>query len=210
MKSVGAMGKYDVVVVGGGIVGLATAHAVVRTGRTVAVVEREPRLAEHQTGRNSNVIHSGIYYAPGGLKARLGPMGCAETVAFCQEHDLPHRVCGKLIVATEPDELPRMAELERRGHANGVENRRLDAAGLRQHEPHVRGIGALWVPSTGICDYRAVAEKLGELIIKSGGDIRLGRPVHRTIRHAGEVVVDTDGGELLAGQGGGCAGLRGG
>ncbi|HXP54838.1 MAG TPA: L-2-hydroxyglutarate oxidase [Streptosporangiaceae bacterium] len=201
-------GKYDVVVVGGGIVGLATAHAVVRTGRTVAVVEREPRLAEHQTGRNSGVIHSGIYYAPGGLKARLAPAGCAETVAFCREHDLPHRVCGKLIVATEPEELPRLAELERRGHANGVENHRLDPAGLRQHEPHVRGIAGLWVPSTGICDYRTVAEKLGELIVKSGGDLHLGRTAHRTVRHAGEVVVDTDGGELLAAQAVVCAGLR--
>jgi len=208
MVTVATRGKYDVVVVGGGIVGLATAHAVVRTGRTVAVVEREPRLAEHQTGRNSGVIHSGIYYAPGGLKARLAPAGCAETVAFCREHDLPHRVCGKLIVATEPEELPRLAELERRGHANGVENHRLDPAGLRQHEPHVRGIAGLWVPSTGICDYRTVAEKLGELIVKSGGDLHLGRTAHRTVRHAGEVVVDTDGGELLAAQAVVCAGLR--
>jgi len=209
MVTVSVTRKYDVVVVGGGIVGLATAHAVVRTGRSVAVVEREPRLAEHQTGRNSGVIHSGIYYAPGGLKARLAPAGCAETVAFCRAHDLPHRVCGKLIVATERDELPRMAELERRGHANGVENHRLDPAGLRDREPHVRGIAALWVPSTGICDYRAVAEKLGELVIKAGGDIHLGRTVHRVIRHAGEVVLDTDGGELLGGQAVVCAGLRG-
>ncbi|HEX4258509.1 MAG TPA: L-2-hydroxyglutarate oxidase [Streptosporangiaceae bacterium] len=204
----GATGKYDVVVVGGGIVGLATAQAVTRTGRSVAVVEREPQLARHQTGRNSNVIHSGLYYAPGGLKARLAPAGCAETVAFCREHDLPHQVCGKLVVATEPEELPRMAELERRGHANGVANHRLDAAGMREHEPHVRGIAALWVPSTGICDYRAVAEKLGELIVKAGGEIHLGRTVHRTIRHAGEVVVDTDQGELLAGQAVVCGGLR--
>jgi L-2-hydroxyglutarate oxidase len=208
MVPVGATGKYDVVVVGGGIVGLATAQAVTRTGRSVAVVEREPQLARHQTGRNSNVIHSGLYYAPGGLKARLAPAGCAETVAFCREHDLPHQVCGKLVVATEPEELPRMAELERRGHANGVANHRLDPAGMREHEPHVRGIAALWVPSTGICDYRAVAEKLGELIVKAGGEIHLGRTVHRTIRHAGEVVVDTDQGELLAGQAVVCGGLR--
>jgi (S)-2-hydroxyglutarate dehydrogenase len=208
MVTVNARGKYDVVVVGGGIVGLATAHAVVRTGRTVAVVEREPRLADHQTGRNSNVIHSGIYYAPGGLKARLAPAGCAETVAFCREHDLPHRVCGKLIVATEPEELPRMAELERRGHANGVENHHLDPDGLHEHEPHVRGIAGLWVPSTGVCDYRAVAEKLGELVVKAGGEIHLGRTVRRAIRHAGEVVVDTDQGELLGAQAVVCAGLR--
>ena len=201
-------GKYDVVVVGGGIVGLATAHAVTRTGRSVAVVEREPQLAAHQTGHNSNVIHSGLYYAPGGLKARLAPAGCAETVAFCREHGLPHQVCGKLVVATEAEELPRMAELERRGLANGVANHRLDPAGMREHEPHVRGIAALWVPSTGICDYRAVAEKLGELITKAGGEIHLGRTVRRAIRHAGEVVVDTDQGELLAAQAVVCGGLR--
>jgi L-2-hydroxyglutarate oxidase len=200
--------RFDVVVVGGGIVGLATAHAVVRTGRTVAVIEREPRLASHQTGHNSNVIHSGLYYAPGGLKARLAPAGCAETVAFCREHDLPYTVSGKLVVATEPGELPRMAELERRGHANGVESHRLDARGMREHEPHVRGIAALWVPSTGICDYRAIAEKLGELITSSGGQILLGRTVRRAVRRTGEVVVHTDAGDLLAGQVVVCGGLH--
>lgn len=200
--------RFDVVVVGGGIVGLATAHAVVRTGRTVAVIEREPRLASHQTGHNSNVIHSGLYYAPGGLKARLAPAGCAETVAFCREHDLPHTVSGKLVVATEPGELPRMAELERRGHANGVENHRLDARGMREHEPHVRGVAALWVPSTAICDYRAIAEKLGELITRSGGQILLGRTVRRAVRRTGEVVVHTGAGDLLAGQVVVCGGLH--
>jgi (S)-2-hydroxyglutarate dehydrogenase len=201
--------KFDVVVTGGGIVGLATAHAVARTGRSVVVVEREPRLASHQTGRNSNVIHSGLYYAPGGLKARLAPAGCTETVAFCREHDLPLTVSGKLVVATEPEELPRLAELERRGHANGVENHRLDPRGMRAHEPHVRGIAALWVPSTGICDYRAIAEKLGELIISRGGEILLGRTVRRAVRRNGEVVVQTDGGDLRAGQAVICGGLRG-
>jgi L-2-hydroxyglutarate oxidase len=200
--------KYDVVVVGGGIVGLATAHAVVRTGRSVAVVEREPQLANHQTGNNSNVIHSGLYYAPGGLKARLAVAGCAETVAFCREHDLPHDVCGKLVVATHDDELPRMAELERRGRANGVETRRLDAEGMRDHEPNVRGIAALWVPSTGICDYRAVAEKLGELIVKEGGEVHLGRAVTRIVRRPDDVVVRTDGGDLLGTQVVVCGGLR--
>ena len=168
--------RYDVVVVGGGIVGLATAHAVARTGRSVAVVEREPRLAGHQTGHNSNVIHSGLYYAPGGLKARLAVAGCAETVAFCREHDLPHEVTGKLVVATDPTSC-RGWPSSRRGDANGVENHELDQAGMRAHEPHVRGIAALYVPSTGICDYRAIAEKLGELVAKEGGEIHLGRAV---------------------------------
>jgi (S)-2-hydroxyglutarate dehydrogenase len=200
--------KFDVVVVGGGIVGLATAHAVVRTGRSVAVVEREPRLAAHQTGNNSNVIHSGLYYAPGGLKARLAVAGCAETVAFCREHDLPHEVCGKLVVATEPDELPRMAELVRRGAANGVEVHELDRSGMRVHEPHVRGIAALHVPSTGICDYRLVAEKIGELVAKEGGEVHLGRAVTGLARRASDVVVRTTGGDLLGTQVVVCGGLR--
>ncbi|TQM37731.1 L-2-hydroxyglutarate oxidase [Pseudonocardia cypriaca] len=200
--------SFDVVVVGGGIVGLATAHAVVRTGRSVAVVEREPQLARHQTGNNSNVIHSGLYYAPGGYKARLAVAGCAETVAFCRAHDLPHEVTGKLVVATEPEELPRMAELKRRGDANGVENHELDQAGMREHEPHVRGIAALYVPSTGITDYRAIAEKLGELVAKEGGEIHLGRPVHQIARRADDVVVRTATGDLLGKQVVVCAGLR--
>jgi (S)-2-hydroxyglutarate dehydrogenase len=200
--------RYDVVVVGGGIVGLATAHAVARTGRSVAVVEREPRLAAHQTGNNSNVIHSGLYYAPGGYKARLAVAGCAETVAFCRAHDLPYEVTGKLVVATEPDELPRLAELKRRGDANGVENHELDQAGMRAHEPHVRGIAALFVPSTGITDYRAIAEKLGELMEKDGGEIHLGRAVRSVVRRRADVVVRTDGGDLLGTQVVVCAGLR--
>ena len=200
--------RYEVVVVGGGIVGLATAYAAARSGRSVAVVEREPRLATHQTGRNSNVIHSGLYYAPGGLKARLAVAGCAETVAFCREHDLPHQVCGKLVVATEPDELPRMKELARRGDANGVENHELDQAGMRAHEPHVRGIAALWVPSTGICDYRAVAEKLGELVVKEGGEIHVGRSVTALARRSADVVVRGDGPELLGTRVVACAGLH--
>ncbi|GAA1326197.1 L-2-hydroxyglutarate oxidase [Pseudonocardia xinjiangensis] len=200
--------KFDVVVVGGGIVGLATAHAVVRSGRSVAVVEREQRLATHQTGNNSNVIHSGLYYAPGGLKARLAVAGCAETVAFCREHDLPHEVTGKLVVATEPEELPRMAELARRGAANGVEAHELDPAGMREREPHVRGIAALYVPSTGICDYRLVAEKIGELVAKEGGEIHLGTSVLRLVRRREDVVVRTDGTDLLAKQVVVCAGLR--
>lgn len=200
--------RYDVVVVGGGIVGLATAHAVARTGRSVAVVEREPRLATHQTGRNSNVIHSGLYYAPGGLKARLAVAGCAETVAFCRAHDLPHAVTGKLVVATEPDELPRLAELKRRGDANGVASIELDPAGMRAHEPHVRGMRALFVPSTGITDYRAIAEKLGELVVKEGGEVHPGRAVRQVVRRRADVVVRSDGGDLLGRQVVVCAGLR--
>jgi L-2-hydroxyglutarate oxidase len=199
--------RFDLVVVGGGIVGLATAWAAARAGRSVAVVEREESLAVHQTGHNSNVIHSGLYYAPGGLKARLAVAGCAETVAFCREHELPHAVTGKVVVATEPEELPRLRELARRGVANGVEARDLDAAGLRAHEPHVRGLAGLHVPSTGVCDYRLIAEKLAELVAERGGEVLLGRAVSALVRRRADVVVRTSGGDVLGRQAVTCAGL---
>ncbi|MGE3284880.1 MAG: L-2-hydroxyglutarate oxidase [Pseudonocardia sp.] len=200
--------RHDLVVVGGGIVGLATAWAAVRAGRSVAVVEREETLAAHQTGHNSNVIHSGLYYAPGSLKARLAVAGCAETVAFCREHELPHEVTGKIVVATEPDELPRLRELARRGVANGVEARELDAAGLRAHEPHVRGLAGLHVPSTGVCDYRLIAQKLAELVAERGGEVLPGRAVSAVVRRRADVVVRTSGGDVLGRQAVACAGLR--
>lgn len=208
MTGLPATPAYDLVVVGGGIVGLATAYAAARAGQSVAVVEREQRVANHQTGNNSNVIHSGLYYAPGGYKARLAVAGCAETVAFCREHDLPHQVSGKLVVATEPDELPRLDELARRGEANGVENHRLDEFGIRDYEPDVRGLAALWVPSTGICDYRAVAEKLAELVVAGGGEVHLGRAVTGFARRPSDVVVRTEGGDLLGSRVVVCGGLR--
>ncbi|GAA4967265.1 L-2-hydroxyglutarate oxidase [Pseudonocardia tropica] len=208
MTGLPATPRYDLVVVGGGIVGLATAYAATRNGLSVAVVEREQRLANHQTGNNSNVVHSGLYYAPGGYKARLAVAGCAETIAFCREHDLPHQVCGKLVVATEPEELPRLDELARRGDANGVENHRLDEHGIRTYEPDVRGLAALWVPSTGITDYRLVAEKLGELVEKNGGEVHLGRTVTGLARRPSDVVVRTTRGDLLGTRAVVCGGLR--
>ena len=200
--------RFDLVVVGGGIVGLSTAYAAAQAGRSVVVLERELTLARHQTGNNSNVIHSGLYYAPGGLKARLAVAGCAETVEFCRRHDLPHEVTGKLVVATDPSELPRMAELARRGKANGVEAHELDQAGMRKYEPHVRGIAALYVPSTGICDYGLIAEKIGELLCKEGGEVHTGRAVRAIVRRPGEVIVRTDDGDVLGRNVVVCGGLR--
>lgn len=203
---------YDVVVVGAGIVGLATARQLRRAGRSVAVLEAEGRVAAHQTGHNSNVIHSGLYYRPGSDKARLAVAGRDETVAFCRTQDLPHRVGGKLVVATEPEELPRLAELARRGRANGVECHELDGTQARRYEPAVRALAALRVPGTGVCDFRLITERLAELLVAEGGELLLRRRVSRLVRRRSDVVVRISGapaGELLADSVVCCAGLRG-
>lgn len=201
--------RHDVVVVGGGIVGLAVVAALQRAGHTdVALLERESATARHQTGRNSNVVHSGLYYTPGSLKARLAVEGCAETKAFCAEHDLPWSECGKVVVATDESELPRMAELVRRGRANGVEVHELDAAGVREREPAVAAVAGLWVPSTGICDYAAITRELARVAERDGAVVRTGVGVRAVVRRRRDVVVRTDRGDVLAGRVVVCAGLR--
>nr|WP_307805199.1 L-2-hydroxyglutarate oxidase [Streptomyces sp. VRA16 Mangrove soil] len=161
------------VVVGGGIVGLSTAYAVSRAapGTRVVVLEKEAGPALHQTGRNSGVIHSGIYYRPGSLKARFAVRGAAEMVKFCAEYGIAHEVTGKLIVATRRDELPRLHALVQRGRENGIPVRELGPAQIQEYEPEVRGLAAIHVGTTGIADYRAVAERLAET---SGAEIRYG------------------------------------
>lgn len=163
-----------VAVIGGGIVGLATAYALTKRGRIPVVLEKEPALARHQTGRNSGVIHSGIYYAPGSAKATLCRTGRAALLDFCEAHDIEHDVCGKVIVATRPEELPQLDALHERGEANGIEVRRLDGDGLREREPHAAGIAALEVADAGIVDYGEVCRVLAELIVQAGGLIRTG------------------------------------
>ncbi|MEU4797249.1 L-2-hydroxyglutarate oxidase [Streptomyces sp. NPDC023327] len=172
-------GPYDcdVLVIGGGIVGLATAYALTRTapGTRVTVLEKEPGPARHQTGRNSGVIHSGIYYRPGSLKARYAVGGAAEMIKFCAEYGLPHEVTGKLIVATERAELPRLHALVQRGRENGIPVRELGPAQITAYEPEVRGLAAIHVGTTGICDYGAVARHLAAA---SGAEIRYGAGGH--------------------------------
>jgi len=171
----------DVLVVGGGIVGLSTAYAITRAapGTRVTVLEKEPGPARHQTGRNSGVIHSGIYYRPGSLKARYAVQGAAEMVKFCEEHGIPHAVTGKLIVATGREELPRLHALAQRGRENGIPVRELGPAQITEYEPEVQGLAALHVGTTGICDFVAVARQLGEA---SGAQIRYGSKVVRIDR----------------------------
>lgn len=170
----------DLLVVGAGIVGLAVAREALRRlpGLRVAVLEREATVAAHQTGHNSGVAHSGLYYRPGSLKARLAVDGVAALYAFCGEHGVAHERCGKVVVAARPEEVPRLDELERRGRTNGVPGLvRLDPAGIREREPHVRGLDGLWSPGTGIVDFAGVARALAADVRARGGTVHLGRAV---------------------------------
>ncbi|MBA2598137.1 MAG: L-2-hydroxyglutarate oxidase [Chloroflexia bacterium] len=167
------MTDFDLAVIGGGIVGLATAMQMTERlpGLSVAVLEKEPALARHQTGRNSGVIHAGVYYQPGSLKAQFCREGVAATIGFCREHDIPFAQCGKLLVATEPDELPRMAALYDRARENGIDVERLDQAEVARREPHIRGLGGLLVKTTGIVDYAQVARTMADVVSERGGAI---------------------------------------
>jgi L-2-hydroxyglutarate oxidase len=185
----------DLVVVGGGIVGLATAHRFLRRfpGRAVRVLEKEASPGGHQSGHNSGVLHSGLYYAPGSLKARNCVAGKAALEAFCREAGVPFERCGKLVVATREAELPRLAELERRAAANGVETRRLRREEIRAVEPEAGGLAALHVPGTGIVDYRRVVGALVEAVRDAGGEVRCGAEVRRATAAEGGVLVEVGG-----------------
>ncbi|NEY36442.1 L-2-hydroxyglutarate oxidase [Streptomyces sp. PRKS01-65] len=187
----------DVLVIGGGIVGLSTAYAIGRAapGTRVTVLEKEPGPARHQTGRNSGVIHSGIYYRPGSLKARYAVRGAAEMVKFCAEYGIAHAVTGKLIVATDRAELPRLHALVQRGRENGIPVRELGASQITEYEPEVRGLAAIHVGTTGICDYVAVARQLAAA---SGARIRYGAQVLRIDRRPSRgVAVLTRSGDIV-------------
>ena len=200
----------DFGVVGGGIVGLSTALALTRQypGAQVAVLEKESGWARHQTGHNSGVIHSGIYYKPGSLKAKLAREGNRSLVEFCREHGLPHEVCGKVIVATELQELPLLEALFRRGEENGLELARLTAEELVEIEPHVRGLAAIRVPSTGIVDYRQVSETLASLLQQEGADLRLNTELRQVVKVPGGVQLICRGGDFRARVLINCAGLH--
>lgn len=192
---------YDVAVVGGGIVGCATALALTEThpGLKLILLEKEARLAAHQTGHNSGVIHAGLYYRPGSLKAQNCTAGREALYAFCAEHDIPFERCGKVVVAVDERELPALDELERRGRANGLHGlTRLDASGVREREPHAAAAAGLYVPQTGIVDYTRVTETMAKLVRRSGGEIRLGKLFHKAQGTAEGVRLTTSAGELKA------------
>lgn len=186
--------RFNVSVIGAGVVGLAVALEITRRfpQLRLLVLEKEDGVARHQSGHNSGVIHSGVYYKPGSLKARLCVTGAAAMVEFCGQHGIPHKVCGKVIVATTPDELPRLEDLCRRGQTNGLAGLRLiGPEELREFEPHARGIKALYVPATGVTDYALVCEKYAELISAAGGSVLTSAAVTGIKRSENEIVLET-------------------
>ena len=202
--------QYDVIIVGGGAVGLATALQLKTQNQNlkVVVIEKEPVVANHQTGNNSNVIHSGIYYKPGSLKAKNCIHGYNLLIDFCRKYEVPFDLCGKIIVATEEKELPLLKTIFDRGQQNGLSNlKMLNAEQLKEYEPHVAGIGGIHVPQTGIVDYRVVAEKYAEVLQRNGGELKLGEKVTDIRMEASGVTVVTQkssySGKLMVN----CAGL---
>jgi (S)-2-hydroxyglutarate dehydrogenase len=201
---------HDIAVIGGGIVGLSFAmQASERFPHLrLLILEKEKAVAQHQTGHNSGVIHSGVYYKPGSLKARLCVEGAREMVEFCQRHGIPHQVCGKLILATNAEEAARLDDLRQRGEANGLTGLELLAPeAMREIEPHAGGVRALKVPSTGITDYALVAQKYAEIAAAHGAELKIGAGVVGFRNLGGETVIQTRAGDFAARYVVNCAGL---
>ena len=192
--------QYDIVIIGAGIVGLSTAWQMKNKypDKRIAVLEKESSVALHQTGHNSGVIHAGVYYAPGSLKAKFCKEGAAATKSFCQQHSIPFEECGKLLVATDELELQRMDALFERCKTNDLEVHYLSQKELNEREPNVVGKGALFVPSTGIVNYKRVCEKLAELLTNQGGDIHLATTVTHLAEDASNVMIETTRGVFKA------------
>jgi (S)-2-hydroxyglutarate dehydrogenase len=191
--------NHDVIIVGGGIVGLATAFQLLgnRPKTRLLLLEKETRLGAHQTGNNSGVLHSGLYYKPGSEKARMSVEGLKQMVDFCRQHGIPHEICGKIVVATSPEELPRLENLWDRGNANGLQGlKKLTPSEIREVEPHAAGIAAIHVPQEGIVDYPAVSNKLGQLIQLRGGEVRLNTRVLQLVPEGTGWIVKSTGGDF--------------
>lgn len=184
---------YDFAIVGGGIVGLSTGMALTKRfpGKKIIVIEKENSLAEHQTGHNSGVIHSGIYYKPGSFKAKFARAGSESMVRFCEEHAIEHEICGKVIVATKPEELPLLENLYKRGLENGLAIEKIGPDQLKEIEPHVAGLQAIRVPAAGIVNYKQVCQMYGRIITLGGSEISLGERVLAIRKNGSHVEIET-------------------
>lgn len=201
---------FDFAIIGGGIVGLSTGMAIYQRfpNAKVIVLEKESVVANHQTGHNSGVIHSGIYYKPGSFKARFAKQGSQSMREFCQLHGIEHDICGKVIVATKQEEIPLLDHLFTRGLENGLNISRIDPGQLAEIEPHVNGLGAIRVPMAGIVNYRQVSEKFADIIRLNGGEIRLNTKVEKIQEEQDQVTIETSRGTIKANMVINCAGLH--
>src|SRR5579864_8542740 len=200
-----------IVVVGGGIIGLATAWRLTQRfpATTVTILEKEPSVCRHQSGHNSGVLHSGLYYKPGSKKARLAVTGIRQMVDFCQQHSIPHEICGKIVVATSQEELPRLNALFERGTQNGLQGlKMLTGDELREIEPHAAGLAAIRVPQEGIVDFPRVCEQLVKLIRAEGGEVVTSARVTAIDREAPGWRVHSTGGDYQCSRIVTCAGLQ--
>ena len=206
------MNKFsDLAIIGGGIVGCATALAIINRnpGLKITLFEKEPHLAGHQTGHNSGVIHAGLYYKPGSLKAQFCTEGREALYRFCADHEIACEPCGKVVVAVSANQIPALDELERRGRANGLEGiERLDAGQIREREPHASGVAGLFVPQTGIVDYVQVAEVMGRIVRQQGGRIVLNAELTGVGKQAEGYVLKTSAGDFHCRRLVNCAGLH--
>jgi (S)-2-hydroxyglutarate dehydrogenase len=198
----------EVIIVGGGILGLATALSLTEQNRRVRVLEAEAETAQHQTGHNSGVIHAGLYYKPGSEKARTCRAGLELMYAFCDEEGVAHRRCGKLVVATSEEEIGRLAALEERGRANGLSLRRIGPAEVRDYEPEVSAVAGLWVEETGVVSYPQVCAAMVRRIIARGSTVTTSARVTKILREPGRVIAETDAGAFSGRVLINCAGLQ--
>ncbi|MDJ0510951.1 MAG: L-2-hydroxyglutarate oxidase [Crocosphaera sp.] len=189
---------YDFVIIGGGIVGLSTAMMLGKKypNSSLLIVEKEGEVAYHQTGHNSGVIHSGIYYKPGSFKAKFTRAGSQSMVEFCKQYDLPYEVCGKVIIATKEEELPRLNNLYKRGIENGLQVKKISPEEVKEKEPYVSCLAGIYVPTSGIADYKKVCQKYGEIIKQQGGEIKLNTKVIKIKNSDNAKVLETNQGEI--------------